>query len=606
VSREIEVDAPAPLNDVNVINVINGVVKIGAIERGAKPTKETSAARNYGFALQIMQPPDNRTLNLRKCRYTRDMLAWIEEKLGDSTTGMPAVTVYKNFMGLNGPGGVAYGLSKRLVQLYLLCLVREGKLLITLSGRAVPVDALDYANIATVDFRAAVLDAFDQIQCLKPPEGWAVLAPFAAVLLEDPALRQIQQDADIQQAVQRLLAYRDDQLGAIQELRKGLAQLFVDLGLDDPLAQHLQAWENFLTSPVETANALPYLRNALDEAFAYHAYREDHVRTDEVDDLAARKAEVLQATAFYAHRERLRAVAHYTAWARGQFPENAPVPRESSDVIAVLHRSRARMSEIRVCVENETRLVSEVLAPTEAAIETYTTRYLQAFDRVTQHTAQAREAIAALSVTPAYLALGHLARVPQLGADLCPGVDDALDAALTGPPELFPAELTRAAVQQALPSWPQPPQCPLRLAETDVWFTLADDALASAEATLEGALMQKVRLLHSDALRERLAQGHEAPFIAALLEAQDPKGVAAVLVVYLGLPALDEPDPVALLARALRKLQVRKVRLSDFAPAKRTLERGDVDAVVAAFRAFLLDALETGDDDTLPVIELEV
>jgi hypothetical protein len=111
-------------------------------------------------------------------------------------------------------------------------------------------------------------------------------------------------------------------------------------------------------------------------------------------------------------------------------------------------------------------------------------------------------------------------------------------------------------------------------------------------------------LLHSEALRERLAQGREEPFIAGLLEAQTVEETARVLIKALGSETLPEPNPVDLLIRTLRKLSVRKLRLSDFAPSKRTIEQGDVDLVVGEFRGFLLDALETGEDE-LSVLELE-
>jgi hypothetical protein len=40
---------------------------------------------------------------------------------------VPVDTLYKNFMGVGGPKGKNYGLSRRLIDLFLLCLVREGK-----------------------------------------------------------------------------------------------------------------------------------------------------------------------------------------------------------------------------------------------------------------------------------------------------------------------------------------------------------------------------------------------------------------------------------------------------------------------------------------------
>ena len=72
----------------------------------------------------------------------------------------------------------------------------------------------------------------------------------------------------------------------------------------------------------------------------------------------------------------------------------------------------------------------------------------------------------------------------------------------------------------------------------------------------------------------------------------------------LGGETIGEPDRVDLPLRTLKKLNVRKLRLADFAPSKRTIERSDVDQVVDEFRGFLVDALEAGEDE-LSVLELE-
>jgi len=90
-----------------------------------------------------------------------------------------------------------------------------------------------------------VLDAFYQIQRLKPPEGWEILAPFAAALLADPSLQTVHEDADIQDAIQRLLTFKIEQLKPIQNLQTGMADLFAEIQQTNPLADHLQAWEKF-------------------------------------------------------------------------------------------------------------------------------------------------------------------------------------------------------------------------------------------------------------------------------------------------------------------------------------------------------------------------
>jgi hypothetical protein len=311
--RDMEFDAPAPFNDTNAVNVINGIVRVGEIPRGAKPNRDISAAQNYGFALQIMVHPNDRKLDLSQCRYTDDMARWIQDKLGDGSATMPAKTIYKNFMGIGGPDGVNYGLSKRMVQLYLLCLVKEGKIRISLSGRNIPVEAIDYSNIDQIDFKVAVLEAFDQIQRLKPPEGWEVLAPFAAVLLVDDSLRTARQEADIQAGIQRLLKFKEERLEPFKLLRTGMVKLLQEIAFvtgpvsnsgepllatgHQDLLERLEAWERFLASP-RGSDPIAYSLNALDQAFGYRAYAEERTYPEEVDDLAVRLDEVNQVAHF--------------------------------------------------------------------------------------------------------------------------------------------------------------------------------------------------------------------------------------------------------------------------------------------------------------------
>jgi hypothetical protein len=597
VSKELLFDAPAPFNDTNAINVINGIVKVGEIPRGARPTRDISAAQNYGFALGIMRRPNDRVLDLSECRYTGDMAGWIEEKLGDSGATMPVVTIYKNFMGIGGPNRLNYGLSRRMVQLYLLCLVREGKIRITLSGRNAPVEAIDYTNIATIDFKTAVLEAFDQIQRLKPPEGWELLAPFAAALLEDESLRTAHQDFQIQAGMRRLLTFRQENLEPVRSLRAGLSDLFQEIERANTLEERLAAWETFLASPVEAGNPIPFLLNALDQAFGYHVYQEDMVRQDEVDDLAARRVEVQQAEDFFRHRDRVRAAARHAVF---ELPDEPAL----AEIRAAFQKAQDSLEQIEALMTNETRLLSELLEPVEEAIQSYSVRYLYVFDQVTADAEQARQEIEDLPAQPAYRALGRLAQVDQLGADPRPQVQGMIRKVLDQPSQLLPTTLPRAEVERRLRQWPQPPECSLTLGNAEEWRQKADEALAGCRGALQAALLDKAALLHSDALRERLAQGHHEPFLSGLLKAQTPEEMADYLVQTLGSEAVEKPDPVDLLSRYLKKLRVRKLRLTDFAPSKRTIEAADVDGIVAEFRAFLLDALDAGEGE-LPVVELE-
>lgn len=598
VCREMEFDAPAPFNDVNAINVINGIVRAGLIPHGAKPTKEISAAQNYGFALQIMRRPNDHKLELRECRYTRDLTGWVEDKLGDTATTLPADTVYKNFMGINGPDNQHYGLSKRMVQMYLLCLVREGKIRITLSGKNLPVEVIDYSNIAGIDFKVAVLDAFFQIQRLKPPEGWEVLAPFAAGLLTDSSLLTVHEDADIQNAIQRLLTFKTDQLKPVQSLQAGMTDLFAEIQQTNPLAERLVAWEKFLKAPIDAADPIPYFRNALEKAFGYRIYQDDQVEQEDVDDLSTRKAEVDQAGKLLQYSERIRAAYRYIQVALPDDPALASIR-------SALGLVRLRIANMPEYLASETRLLNELLDPASEAIQSYSVRYLQAFDQVVSSTEQARLKLKDFKKHPQYLTLAALEGVPQLASGAARTMGDLFDATANRS-VLFPAQVTRNTVERELLNWPQPAACPLTLQNASNWISAADSCLKECLARLHTSLLDKAALMFSEALRGRLAQGKGEGFIDALLNAQTVQNLAEILVEQLANPSPDAVEQkLELLRRYLQRITVRKVRLSDFQPGKHTLEQGDVDQVVEAFRGYLLNGFRSGEEDEFVIVEIE-
>lgn len=595
ISREIDFEASAPFNDVNAINVINGIVKAGSISRGAKVSKEISAAQNYGFALQVMHHPNDHKLDLRDCRYTQDLASWIEEKLGDVSTALPVETIYKNFMGINGPNGFHYGLSKRMVQLYLLCLVREGKLRINLSGRN---EVIDYSNMNGIDFKVPVLDTFYQVQRLKPPEGWETLAPFATVLLDDPSLQSVHEDADIQDALQRLIAYRTDQLKPIQTLGNSLNGLFADIEHTNPLRERLPVWEQFLQTQIDLLDPIPYLRNAFEKTFGYKIYQDDQVEQEDVDDLATRKAEIEQAEKLIQYSERIRAAYRYSKISLPDSP-TLTATRSALDLVNL------RFEHFSEYIANESRLLNELLDPASEAIQSYSVRYLQAFDQVVSATEQVRLKLQNLESDTNYQTIIRLERVPQLASDAARMVIDRFAESVNSP-VLFPAQVTRNTVERDLVNWPQPAGCPLTLQNASSWVEAANQCLKINQTLLQTVLHDKAALLCSEALRSRLVQGQDETFIAALLSVSTKQELVEILIKELAIPNQDQVNQkLELLRRYLHRIQVRKIKMSDFQPSKHTIESHDIDQVVEEFRNFLSSHMNSDAKDEFTIAEIE-
>jgi len=605
-SRDLVFEAPAPFNDVNAINVINGAVKLGVFERNAKVSKELSASQNYGIPLGIMRRPNDRKLDLSECRYTREISEWIKEKLGDSGAGMPVATLYKNFMGIGGPGGQNYGLSKRMVQLYLLCLVQEGQLRVNLSGKNQPTEVLDYSNIAGIEFKTAVLDGMDLIQRLKPPEGWEVLAPFVAVLLKDETVRTVSEEAEIHHRLQSLLAYKGQEQPLFKNSRSSLVELFQDYETSLPgstipiqgLLTRLEAWEQFLAAHIEAGDPIPYFRSALEKVFGYPVFHESEVRQEDVDDLASRLSEVEQSRNFAAFREELRTALRYISTPMIQ---EAPL----AEVSAVFKRAASDLNKrLSAWLSNETLLRGEFLDPVSEAIEAYRTRYLQVFDQVVHHTEQIRQEIRDLLEGQVFSTLSALAEVKPLGSDARTHIQAQVETAVQSS-ELLPARLTRAEVERDLKLSPYPANCPLRFENAATYLQAADRLHERCIRLLQGALLEKARLLISPALRERLQAGQGEPFIDKLLQANDEQGLADILVQELSMPEdLDLAQKLELLKRFLKRIRVRKVDISDFQPRKRTYEAQELEDIVSEFRTFLKDP-QSADDDEITIYEIE-
>ena len=599
ISSELEFTAPAPFNDANAINVINGIVKVGEIERGAKPNRDISAAQNYGFDLRIMRRPHDRKLDLTDCRYTRAIATFLEDKLGASGAEMPVVTLYKNFMGIGGPGDVNYGLSKRMVQLYLLCLVREGKVRIGLSPRAAPLETIDYGNIASIDFKTAVLDAFERVQLVAAPEGWELLAPYAAVLLDDPSVTAISDEADIQGVIQRLLRQRDTERASLRSLTAELAPIFAELGYDAAeFSARLAQWQRYLDAHVDVADAITGLRIALDRAFDYEVYAGDRVAPDEVDDLKLRRDELRQLEQFARHGSQLRAIARYVR-------AELPAASEFDALRAAFAAARAALISLPTLIASEARLTSELLDPMREAISSYAVRYLQRFDRVTARAEEVRQLLHAAERLPDFVVLETLAGVTQLGADGVQTVRAFVSRQLDDAATLRPARITRGEAERALNEWPQPSGCEITLSNADEWMARLDAVAAELDDLLRQSLHEKAAVLASSALRDRLQQHADAPFIRSLLAAPDAAAVADALRTTIG--AANDADRAAMaaaLAQALRQVVVKRLRLADFKPTRRTLERTDIEDVVAEFRTFLTGEM-TEDRATHTVLELE-
>jgi len=598
-SHIIHFDPPFLFRKEEAVKVINGIVKTGSIPKGAKPNQDISAAQNFGYALLIMDRPAGRELDVSRNPFVADLLAFIDERSGGSEQAIKIDTIYKNFMGLGGPKD--YGLSRRMVQVYLLALVRLGKVRLGVAPKAgLARDTIDHANVADIDFSAKVLDGLSYVQKLATPENWEALRPYAEKLL-GRAIPSTHDDAMIAEARKELRDLFARRRSEAERLTQQCTHLFAALGAANPYAHELEQVARLYSHDLQQGNDIEQALYALKDAFGYRAFDEGVARAEEVDDLANRLANYADLERFSRYDRELRLAAAY---------RDLPLP-EGRDLQALrrLQQQLAdKLAHPQPYIDSEVRLTADLLgSPTAghhgqgtlyALIGEYTSIYVAAHEQVADAVDRSRREIEALLASNDLRALRELERITVLQPPIAGTVEERLRAALR---RLFTCPSPSVASVKAHLQHEPLHSCGLRLQQAGQLISNADEAVKAASASLDGALAAKLDTLLSPAIRERLAQGRDDEGIARLLACHTREELRAYLV-----PAcLADPTLVERINRYLKRIVIRTVRLADFRPANPTIEAGQIGDVARQLESFLREHLPPEGDDILPMLRLE-
>ena len=171
----------------------------------------------------------------------------------------------------------------------------------------------------------------------------------------------------------------------------------------------------------------------------------------------------------------------------------------------------------------------------------------------------------------------------------------------TSADDLFATELDRNRVERALRDRPIPERCPLTVDEAEQHIAQAEAVEQNATELVHAVILAAAKLLQQPALRSLLEQGKAEAFIAEVLAAADPEALSIVLATRLSA----SPDCAKLLAKYLKQIQVKPVRLSDFHPSKSTIEPENIENVVTEFRVFLESAFAQDGQKQSVVIRIQ-
>jgi len=600
-SRDIKFEPPFEFRKEEGVKVINGIVKTGRIPKGAKPNQNISAAQNFGFGLNIMKKGAEKELDISDNPYVQDIWSFINDKLTDDGQTMRMDTLYKNFMGIGGPKD--YGLTRRMVQIYLLCLVREGRIRITVGPRGgLPEPSIDYSNVSDVDFSTKVLDSFVEIQKVTKPENWEILRPYAEKLLgiEIPSTHDDAVISEHRAKLRQLFAKEKETSSRTAERAKALFEV---LKTSNPYETELGQVVKLFAVDIESGDDINLILYALKEAMGYQAFDSTAASQTEVDDLANRLKNYYDLRAFLEFETEIR-TAH--AYCEVTLPDSS----ELKVTRKAISRVRRKLGKLQDYIDSDVELKTELIGnspPIEGETGTisvmmqqYASVYAPMHDSVVSKIEESRNAIDGILEGRDIKAFGILEGIAALQPHSSGELKEQLAQLMKG---LFECPSpSRSSVEEQLRSRPLH-ECGLSFASAATTVQAAEQAAVKAKALLDHAFQRKMEVFVNPAIRERLEQGKSEPVIAGLLACKDTPEIREYLVKAVE----DDPGVIEVINRYLKRIIIKRIRMTDFKPKVGTIQKGQVGEVVKEFSKFLDTQFEDidGDDDSLPMLQLE-
>jgi len=600
-SRDIKFDHPFTFRKEDAVKVINGIVKTGEIPRHAKPTGDVSAAQNFGYALGIMKKGTEYKLDVSDNRFVQDMYAFIDQKLVNEGQTMGIETLYKNFMGISTPK--SYGFTRRIVQLYLLCLVQTGKIRIALNARAgLPFSYIDYQTIKEIDFSARVLDALTEVQKMEQPKNWETFRPFAEALL-GKAIPQTHDDTIIAPYRIELRKLFSEEKEQASRTLNNASKLFGDLQSPNPYEMELQQFESFFkTVDAENIDDVLY---RLAEVFDYSAFETGTVAEVDVDDLKQRVRHYRDVQQFLTYDTELRTAYQYCTH---QLPDS----RDLSTALKIQQVLAEKLRHLQPYIDSEVKLRTELIGSTRsgaselqtlhALIAEYKLIYLSLHNNVLSELESRRAAIQSLLNSSELAALKVLESISALQPSISITIEDALKKHMNS---IFTCPSpSRASVESQLEREPVH-QCGLSFENYNDLLQRAAQAEEEAQGFFNDAIEHKMEVFLNPAIQERLKQGAADPNIAALLNYKTVDEVRQ----YLVEKSQADLGIAETINRYLKEIVVKKVRIADFKPTISIVEKEQIVDIALEFQAFLEQQLESvlGDEsaDKLPMLQVE-
>ena len=602
-SQDIEFEPPIIFRKEEAIKLINGIIKDGYIPKGAKPNQNISAAQNFGYNLKIMKKNAERELDVSDNRFVSDIWDFIDDKLVNDGQSIKMETLYKNFMGIGGPKD--YGLTKRMVQIFILCLVRQGHIRLTLSSKSGLTDNhIDYSNMSAIDFSAKVVDSIIEIQKVVKPENWEVLRPYAEKIL-NMELISTNDDKYISEYRAKLRQHFESEKENSQRILERAQSLFNELKTNNPYEDEINQVVKLYSCDISNEQDINIVLYALKEVMGYNAYDTKQVSDNELDDLANRFENYKRIIELLEYEYDLKVGYNYCRALENDsgLPDN-------------IHKEKELVSEklnnLHDYIDSPVRLRTELVGQKPPAfgnhgtiyslVKTNMSAYITLHDTVLNRVDSCRVKINELLKGSDLKTLESLEEITALQPSITNNVIEGFTMVVK---TLFSCpNQSHASLEEGLLKSPHH-MCGLTFSNAGSYIEKAEEASSNASKQLKQIIKAKMEVFFNPAVRERLEQGRNEIIIDKLLRCQD----ADELWAYMAVQVAENRDIIETVNKYLKRIIVKEVKMANFKPTTRVIQAEQIQDIAEEFKQYLEEQIavlgKDEDEDSLPMLQLE-
>lgn len=224
------------------VKLVNGLVKRGqAVNEG---DQLWSAVENFASPLGLVRADNPRRLDPSRSTFYQEIRQRVDDRGG---AGLEIKTVYNWFTGYDPKDGTeSPGLTRRMVDIYLLCLAQQGQIRISDKKGG----WIDRSSIGEIEFKPDHLRNLNRIELPRPLPDWQVFSPYIEVLLgrADGSLGPKYDKATADDAIAVLWNSGWLRRTDVDQTLEALTELFSTLGRekkDNPFDELLIYWLEF-------------------------------------------------------------------------------------------------------------------------------------------------------------------------------------------------------------------------------------------------------------------------------------------------------------------------------------------------------------------------